>query len=96
MDNEMEWEWCACDWVDGNPEQPCGGCERQCRLYRDDVLHWQGTHWHPVCALGHAITRIKDQERRIEELEKHNREMRLALLDDIARESQELGLYDEE
>ena len=70
MDNGMEWEWCTCDWVGGNPEQNCGGCERQCRLYRDDVLHWQGNHWHPVCALGHAITRIKDQEKEIEGLDR--------------------------
>jgi len=33
-----------------NPKCP-GDCGRNCRLYRDEIIHFRGKHWHAACAL---------------------------------------------
>ncbi len=47
---------CNCQWLgEETPETaPCGGCENNVRLYRDDPVHWRGLHWHLRCAFEEA------------------------------------------
>lgn len=47
---------CPCEWLgEETPEiAPCGGCENNVRLYRDDPVHWRGLHWHLHCAFEEA------------------------------------------
>jgi hypothetical protein len=42
---------CDCKWVEleSGGVEPCGGCDQNCRLYRDEVFHHDGKHWHTKC-----------------------------------------------
>ncbi len=58
------WIYCDCDWLDtGAPTTKCAGsCESDCRLYRDEVIHWRDGHWHLVCAFRHALRELANRK----------------------------------
>lgn len=51
---------CNCVWIENQDlaDQPCGGCENDVRLYRDDPIHWRDKHWHLRCAFERARTEL--------------------------------------
>ncbi len=42
---------CDCEWVGTTGIEPCGCGEHGCRLYRDDVWHYDGKHWRADCLI---------------------------------------------
>ena len=52
---------CDCDWVADEDTKTCGCGEKHCRLYRDNVIHWDGVHWLYPCALKAAIEKMESR-----------------------------------
>lgn len=61
------WEWCECDWldgdhpeIDGSGDVACGCGSPECvqNRFKRGMLHWEGKHWTPLCAFKEAIGRL--------------------------------------
>lgn len=51
---------CDCDWRASSRDTVTCGCgEWHCRLYKDQVVHWEGKHWLIVCAFEEAKKRLE-------------------------------------
>lgn len=57
---DLAYEQCDCDvdkfeaWT-----AECGCGETHARLFRDNVIHWQGKHWRLECAFEEALRRLQ-------------------------------------
>jgi len=66
IDDEKEkinkWEYCNCDFFEKPSIIECGCGKKHLRLYRDEVIHWQGKHWDMMCAFEEALNQLKRRE----------------------------------
>ena len=55
---------CNCEWIGKGDlaTPPCGGCENNVRLYRDDPIHWRNKHWHLRCAFEQAKSELGNEK----------------------------------
>ena len=56
---------CNCEWLgigDDLALPPCGGCENNVRLYRDNPIHWRNKHWHLRCAFEQAKSELGNKK----------------------------------
>lgn len=51
---------CKCDWIYADASSPrlCGCGEHHCRIWRDRIIHWHGSHWLIECAFEAAKKEI--------------------------------------
>lgn len=59
--DEPEAQDCDCDWLGELEEHDfsCGCGEAETRPYRDEVIHWKGSHWTIRCAFREALRDIR-------------------------------------
>ncbi len=50
----------------------CGCGKRHARLYRDEVIHWQGQHWVLACAFKYAARFVPKPETSTLRSKKHD------------------------
>lgn len=50
-----EWELCFCYETKLLLNVNCDGCGCEAWLYRDEIIHWRGGHWHIFCAFRKAL-----------------------------------------
>ena len=64
-----DWSACNCDWRDVEILViPCACGNPECAIdfsfvLGNDRIHWQGGHWHFVCAFKAALKLFADKER---------------------------------